>query len=42
MIRNVVFDMGQVLIRWQPAVLPQRLGLAPEHKKTLFGTEGGR
>ena len=35
MIRNVVFDMGQVLIRWQPAVLTQRLGLSQEDDALL-------
>ena len=35
MIRNVVFDMGQVLIRWQPAVLTQRLGLSEEDDALL-------
>ena len=30
MIQNVVFDMGQVLIRWQPAVLTAQLGLPEE------------
>ena len=35
MIRNVVFDMGQVLIRWRPAVLTQRLGLSEEDDALL-------
>lgn len=35
MIRNVVFDMGQVLIRWQPAALTARLGLSAEDDALL-------
>ena len=35
MIRNIVFDMGQVLIRWQPAVMTAKLGLTPEDGNLL-------
>ena len=38
MIQNVVFDMGQVLIRWQPAVLTAQLGL-PEEDGALLTRE---
>ncbi len=35
MIRNVVFDMGQVLIRWEPERLIDQLGLPPEDRDLL-------
>ena len=30
MIRNIVFDMGNVLIYWRPELLIQRLGVPEE------------
>ena len=30
MIRNIVFDMGNVLIRWCPEVFVDRLGVSEE------------
>ena len=35
MIKNIVFDMGNVLIEWSPAVLLERLGL-PEADRVLL------
>ena len=35
MIRNIVFDMGNVLIRWCPEVFVDRLGV-PEEDRALF------
>ena len=43
MIKNVVFDMGQVLIRFSPPLLTDRLGYTGEDKELLlrevFGSE---
>ena len=36
MIRNVVFDMGQVLIHWTPALLVQPFGLTGEEEKQVL------
>lgn len=36
MIRNIVFDMGNVLIRWCPEVFIQRLGVAEEDQPLLL------
>lgn len=36
MIRNVVFDMGNVLIYWRPDVLVQRLGVPEEDRPLLL------
>ena len=36
MIRNVVFDMGQVLIHWTPALLVQPFGLTDEEEKQVL------
>jgi len=42
MIRNIVFDMGQVLIRWDPALMTARLGVPPEDaamlERIVFGS----
>lgn len=42
MIRNIVFDMGQVLIRWEPEQLMANLNLSREDaallKRNLFGS----
>ena len=35
MIRNVIFDMGGVLIDWDPSVIVARLGLSPEDSALL-------
>lgn len=35
MIRNVVFDMGQVMIRWTPEILLARMDLTPEDTEIL-------
>ena len=36
MIRNVIFDMGQVMIRWQPALLIEHLNLSEEAQALIF------
>ncbi len=36
MIENIVFDMGQVLIYWQPKRLIAHLGLSPQDEDMLF------
>lgn len=36
MIRNIVFDMGQVLLRFDPAYFIERAGAAEEDKKLLL------
>ena len=36
MIRNVIFDMGGVLIDWSPALIVGRLGLGPEDSEMLL------
>ena len=36
MIRNVIFDMGGVLIDWDPAVIVARRGLGPEDSALLL------
>lgn len=36
MIENIVFDMGQVLIHWQPERLIAHLGLSPQEKETVL------
>ena len=36
MIRNVVFDMGGVLIAWDPARIVARLGLSGEDAQLLL------
>ena len=35
MIRNIVFDMGGVLIEWTPDLLMDRIGLSPEDKDII-------
>lgn len=43
MIQTVIFDMGQVLLHWSPALFVDRLGLSPEDSAALtretFGPE---
>ena len=36
MIRNIVFDMGQVLIRWRPEEMLERFDLSQEEKTMLL------
>ena len=36
MIRNLVFDMGNVLVYWRPAQLIQRLGVPEEDQSLLL------
>lgn len=36
MIRNILFDMGQVLIRWEPPLFVSRLGLGAEDGTLLL------
>lgn len=36
MIRNIIFDMGNVLIRFEPEVYVKRPGVAPEEEKLLL------
>lgn len=36
MIRNIIFDMGQVLIRWEPAKLLKHFSLTPEDEALLL------
>ncbi len=36
MIRNVVFDMGRVLIHFEPELYVRRLGVAPQEEKLLL------
>ncbi len=36
MIRNIVFDMGGVLIRFTPEIYVRRLGVGPEEEKLLL------
>ena len=36
MIRNIVFDMGNVLIRWCPEVFIDRLGIPEEDRPALL------
>ena len=36
MIRNIVFDMGQVLLRFDPAYFIDRIGAAEEDKRVLL------
>ena len=36
MIRNIVFDMGQVLIRWRPEEILERFDLSQEEKTMLL------
>ena len=38
MIRNIVFDMGNVLIHWDPETFMKRMGL-PEEDRALLMTE---
>lgn len=35
MIKNIIFDMGQVLIHWDPKVLLAQYGLTPEEHKLV-------
>lgn len=35
MIRNIIFDMGNVLLRFEPELFMDRLGVAPEDKEAL-------
>ena len=36
MIKNIVFDMGNVLLRFEPELFIQRLGVTPEDRRTLL------
>ena len=36
MIKNIVFDMGNVLLRFEPEYFIERLGVAPEDRRTLL------
>lgn len=36
MIKNIIFDMGQVMIRWQPALLIEHLNLSEEEQNLIF------
>ena len=36
MIRNIVFDMGQVLIRWRPEEILEHFDLTGEEKTMLL------
>lgn len=36
MIRNIIFDMGQVLIRWHPELLIAHLGLPEDDRKLVI------
>lgn len=36
MINNIIFDMGNVLISWDPPMLAQRLGLSQEDQQLLL------
>lgn len=36
MIRNIIFDMGQVLLRWTPALLTEHMNLEPEDRALLI------
>ena len=42
MIRNIVFDMGNVLIRWCPEVFVDRLGVPEEDRAPLLSEVFGR
>lgn len=42
MIRNIVFDMGNVLIRWCPEVFIERLGVPEEDRPLLLSEVFGR
>ncbi len=42
MIRNIVFDMGNVLIRWCPDVFVDRLGVPEEDRPLLLSEVFGR
>ena len=35
MIKNIIFDMGEVLIRWAPEVIVARCGVSPEDAEKL-------
>ena len=39
MIKNIVFDMGQVLIRFDTDIFMDRIGVAPEDKPVSALTE---
>ena len=36
MIKNIVFDMGNVLLRFEPELFIERLGVTPEDRRTLL------
>ena len=36
MIRNIIFDMGNVLLRFEPELFMERLGVAPEDRPLLW------
>ena len=36
MIRNIIFDMGNVLLRFEPEMFMERLGVAPEDRPLLY------
>ena len=36
MIRNMIFDMGNVLLRFEPEAFMQRIGVAPEDRPVLW------
>lgn len=42
MIRNVIFDMGGVLIDWNPAAIVTRLGRNRDNSALLLREEIGR
>ena len=36
MIRNIIFDMGNVLLRFEPEMFMERLGVAPKDRPLLY------